>query len=600
MLDEYDNESISNGIDRHTFHFSFDRVNYDTKNGIDSSSPWKKLLESLDPLESSGVDPDTVDKVQILEVAKKFADRLKKDMILLDKKNDVTECAVICPSWGTHYDKTFSICSFIAPLIFPKKDDSISDSDHEIAIYNKYSRYLSKLRTAYKQQLKYYKDIEEKFRRLPTKNGRRFFKELMTLPYTESLIEPKWSPTAYSKPTDLEPIIKFIRDDCKLEKESMHFTKGSIHIAHTDDGYRLDLCDQGLDVKMLDDLFNALKTNNNITHVLIGNNMINDEGAKIISDFIKNHAKNRKKKISTWYLCACGFTASGMKLICDALSTDTDVKGLWLKRNPLKIEGNKLVADLIKTNKSIKVLDLVNTAMTDEGCEYLFNALKENKTIDSLFIGINCLTHKSAKYISEYFEYLVERKLVGIENLYFEMNRFDDIGIIEICKSLKQYKHLVRLGAESVRISHEGAKAIFDTFVDRDNFLFLGLGMCKATIPAHELPNNITDAGIDYVCDFIEKNKSIQVLNVQHNGFSEASVDKLIDSYEKNESLLKLFSEQAGCRKVSRSSKLFTLMNERIKKKFNMDEREFSRDLSRMLCTGDYIKDAASIYFNGR
>jgi Ran GTPase-activating protein (RanGAP) involved in mRNA processing and transport len=589
-------------IDLYTSNFSMDKINYDTKNCIESSSPWGKLLSTLDNHEISGVDPDVLDKTPIMNVAKLFAERLKKDMKLLENKKEVTECAIVCPSWGTHYDKIFSICSFIAPLIFPKEDEKITDNDHEIAICSKFSKYLSKLRAAYRNQFKTYKDIETKFRQVPTVKGRKLFKELSKLPFLDTLEEPKWSPTMYSKPSDFNEIIEFIGNDTELDtkESSRHFKKGSIHRAATDDGYKLDLCDQGMNIETLKRLFDALKKNNIITHVLIGNNMFNDNGADIISDFIKNHTQKRKKKIATWYLCACGFTAVGMKKICDVIALDPDIKGLWLKRNPLKVAGNKIVADLIKTNKTIKVLDLINTALKDEGCEYLFDALRENEAIESLYIGINCLTTKSAEYISKYFDFLSENKLDRIKHIYLEVNRLDDDGIIKICKSLNNYKHITKIGFGSNRISHIGAKTVFDTFVDRKNLEFLDLGMCKATIPAHELPNNITDLGIDDVCEFIENNKSVRLLNIQHNGFTDESIDKLVDSYEKNDSILKISCEQAGCKKLSRSSKLFVLMNERIKNKYNIDEREFSKDLSRVLCTGEYIRDSSSIYFNGR
>ncbi|CAF4314770.1 unnamed protein product, partial [Rotaria sordida] len=68
-------------------------------------------------------------------------------------------------------------------------------------------------------------------------------------------------------------------------------------------------------------------------------------------------------------------------LICDVLATDTKVKPLWLKRNPILGTGVVHIARMLPTNNYLQTLDLLKTGLLGEGCKILFNALKLNHTL---------------------------------------------------------------------------------------------------------------------------------------------------------------------------------------------------------------------------
>ncbi|CAF4110408.1 unnamed protein product [Rotaria sordida] len=55
-----------------------------------------------------------------------------------------------------------------------------------------------------------------------------------------------------------------------------------------------------------------------------------------------------------------------MSLIYDVLATDTKVKPLWLKRNPILATGVVHFARMLPTNNYLKTLDLLNTGLLGE------------------------------------------------------------------------------------------------------------------------------------------------------------------------------------------------------------------------------------------
>lgn len=619
---------------RYHLLFSRDRPNYDTKYGIENTSPWRDDLEMLNLPEKFSVD-QVQDRSVVEEVASRFAARLKIDNELYTNSQPVSECAIICPSYSSYYDKRYSICNMIAAKVFPKESesdnesisstdytnstdsnesvdvsfdtnsydsssnndqdsDADSDSEHEIAIYTKFSKLLSKLRKAYREQLAHQKMLDEKFRLVQSVNGRvKYYDELSKLPISDTVLHPIGTPTSYKPHSSFDPIIQFIRSDEQISETDRYtqFESGMIEVVG--DTYKLDFCDQGVDLITLARILDALKNNTRFTHLLLGNNMIGDDGAKLVADFLMDKAK--KTRITTLYLCACNITSIGARYLCDAIATSPEITILWLKRNPIGIDGVKAIADLMKTNKSIKSIDLMNVAMLDEGCCYLFDALKNNNTLECIYIGANGITPIGATAVANYFSYRASIDLPGIKTLYIDVNRIGDEGAMKICEAFRSYKHIIRLSLGSNRITRYGAKYIFDTFVDRDNFRMLDMGMCKSTLPTRELPNNILDEGVDIVVDFINNVKSLQILNIRHVGFSEDSIDKIADAFEKNEKLMRMIAEQAQVKKTGSLSKIHRISESRFKKMYGCID---SYTEIHAICNGDSGSRTSSLYLS--
>jgi len=231
-----------------------------------------------------------------------------------------------------------------------------------------------------------------------------------------------------------------------------------------------------------------------------------------------------------------------MSLICDALATDTKVKALWLKRNPILATGVVHIARMLTTNQYLQTLDLLNTGLLDEGCEILFNALTSNHTLKHLYVDTNGLTVKSGRTIRSH----LEKNDNHLESLYLSCNAFGDAGTCEIAAGLKHDKHLKRLGLASNCIGVDGARALVDALIDHPSLQQLNLGYMKATILLGGLDNVIGDEGAAEISRLIRSNKYIRSIDLTFNGISQRGLMQLRDALKENRTLTTLKVLQFG------------------------------------------------------
>ena len=139
-------------------------------------------------------------------------------------------------------------------------------------------------------------------------------------------------------------------------------------------GGRLDLCKQVVGPQGIQPLLNAMKHSSVINRILLGklmeeflrenlistsifllgNNIVGLPGAQAISEYIRFNADSN---IDTWYIAGNNFDSECISLICEALATDTKVKALWLKRNPILATGVVHIARMLTTNTYLQTLD---------------------------------------------------------------------------------------------------------------------------------------------------------------------------------------------------------------------------------------------------
>lgn len=369
---------------------------------------------------------------------------------------------------------------------------------------------------------------------------------ILVVPCTAEDLEPLLEHLTMNKPgpsNDLSPVV---------------FTRGTIM-----SGGRLDLCKQVVGPKGIQPLLDAMKNSEAINRLLLGksreyssasnaydvknmhsnrflgNNIVGLPGAQAISNYIRY---NKDSHIDTWYIAGNQFDAECISLICDSLATDTKVKALWLKRNPILVDGAKWISSMLTTNKYLETLDLLNTGLLDEGCKIIFDALKENKTLKHLYLDTNGLTVKSGQTIRFYFE-SSDNKL---ESLYLSCNSFGDAGACEIAAGLKHDQCLQRLGLASNCIGADGARALVDVLIDHPSLLQLNLGFMKATILLGGLDNIISDEGASEIARLITLNNRIRSIDLTFNGISQRGLLQLKDALTKNQTLTTLKYLQFG------------------------------------------------------
>jgi Ran GTPase-activating protein (RanGAP) involved in mRNA processing and transport len=270
-----------------------------------------------------------------------------------------------------------------------------------------------------------------------------------------------------------------------------------------------------------------------------GNNIVGLPGAQAISEYIR---LNINSNIDTWYIAGNNFDSECISLICDALATDSKVKALWLKRNPILAVGVVHIARMLTTNHYLQTLDLLNTGLLDEGCEILFSAFKSNHSLKHLYIDTNGLTVKSGRIIRLHFE----QNDNHLETLSMSCNALGDAGTCEIAAGLKYDQRLKRLVLASNCIGSEGARTLVDALIDHPSLEQLNLGYMKATILLGGLDNVIGDEGAGEISRLIRLNQHIRSIDLTFNGISQRGLIQLRDALKENRILTTLKVLQFG------------------------------------------------------
>ena len=411
---------------------------------------------------------------------------------------------------------------------------------------------------------------------------------------------------------ELEPFLKHLAANGIMYAPEnpmghLEFKRGAVY----PDG-RMDLCKQVVGPTWIGALMAALKTNTQIEHFLLGNNITNLEGGRAIGEFL---ATPRPNKIKTWYLAGSEFSSKALEYIVSGFleSNDSDVSGLWLKRNPLYAEGMIHIRKLLESNTSIKTLDLHNTAIgikeiayndksnnfdrhiTDDGFKELCEGLKVNEVLENLYLGANALTQASMEHLADYFQFKLNHGRPGIKALWLDMNKLTDEGCRIICEALVDYPiRVLELGSNF--ISEVGMAHITRAFQNHSTLEVLHLGLYKATADMGATTNNISDAGVPAICELLEKNTSIRHLDISMNNISNEGISLIAASLEKNTRLWYLNYKQYG-HEIEQKN-ILKIVDLLARNRAPYDNVEFGKDHERRLIHGDSIWTIDSIYRN--
>lgn len=546
-------------------------VKYKLKNG---GGKWRDLLTNFND-----------------DVFNVLRNQLLQDKSALENGDPVSDCAYNFPRLYTKIDRNTGISHKMAKELFPLNEDK-PEKVKNIYSYVKFSQFISLLTKRFKEQLKNDYAIKNQFRQVRLNGQRCLWPRLKNKPVSDLVVNPVPMPVDIAKEEDLKPFFEHMEKGGAIENgDHIEFIRG----VHYND-MRIDLCKQVVGHLWIQKLMDSIKENENVKHFLLGNNIIDYEGAKAISNFIR---EEHKPQIKTWYLAGNRINSEGIKLIAEALEGDKDANALWLKRNPLKPEGMKWIGQLLKHNTGIKILDLHNTGILDDGMPELVDGLMCNRTLRFLYLDANGISIKGIIPLANYFRCLVQKGERGVTSLWLDMNRLDDDGVIELMDGLKDYKHLKRLVIGSNRISSFGAKVVFDTLKHHPNLIMLDLGFYKSTSDMGELPNNISDEGAEYAAQFIRENKTVKIFSILQNNISLDGLKKIYDAFQENNTMLYIYDAQYGLEVPQDVHRKFKdKMEENIKANLGMTYQEFISDKMRDMKHSKKIRNIDSIYRN--
>lgn len=541
-----------------------------------SVSEWSVLSSEL----KQAYELNEIDELN--NIAKKFVEGLVNDNKLYLKNENISDCGLFAPRVKSTYNRSDNKIRF-TNLIISLLYTTLKLEDGRIL----YSQLISKLSKRYIEQytqtflltrkVKQYRILE---------HNRKNWCSLKNKPLEKSVTEPTAMPVEIAPLEDLKPFFDFLSSNETpiITDGCMIFKRGALY----QDG-RMDLCKQVVGYRWIEMLMNSLVNNTHVEHFLLGNNIIGPNGGRAIGNFLLS---DHKPKIKTWYLAGNDLDSEGIKYICDGLAYDKDCESLWLKRNPLKPEGIKHISQLLKINNKIKVLDLQNTAVFDEGLMYLVEGLKENRTLRHLRLDANGFTKNGIKYLVDYFNYLIDNNLEGINSLWINMNTIEDEGVNMLVPVLKKYKYLKRLDLGSCGLTEASMRSIVDAFTFHPNLLVFDLGLYKSTSDMGLIPNNIGDEGMKILSEMISKNTTLKYFSIAMNGLTREGITMLYNAITNNSTLAYIDFSQYG---INMPLDLYSKIKEKVEQ--NKNNQNFTVPI-RYLKHGHKIVTIDSIYRN--
>lgn len=338
-------------------------------------------------------------------------------------------------------------------------------------------------------------------------------------------------------PAALGPLLERLAD-VRPVRDDETFPLGTLRT-----GGRVDLCKQGLGPAGATRLLPAALASPHAEHLLLGTNSIGDEGAQALARAL---AERPGHGLHTLYLGCNRIGPDGTAALADALTGDTSVRALWLKRNPLTASGTETLAGLLRRNTTLRTLDLVNTGIGADGVRLLLDALLDRPApLERLFLGGNGLAADAAPLLAALI------REAGVRELYLPANHLGDEGaaVLAAAAATAGSRYPVRLGLGGNGIGPHGARALADVLGGIEA-LDLGRPMSERSLGAP--PNDTGDSGARALAAALP-GSPLRRLELRHTGLTGRGAKVLLAAVPEHSSLEYVGLGPGLPRKVKRS-----------------------------------------------
>ncbi|KAF2829002.1 leucine rich repeat protein [Ophiobolus disseminans] len=296
---------------------------------------------------------------------------------------------------------------------------------------------------------------------------------------------------------------------------------------------RMDLCKMVLGPRNIAALMDSLKTNQSVTHFLLGNNIIGPSGAKCIADFLKEF----RNRMDTWYLAGNCIDGPSLRLLVDEWVNSTSVTNIWLKRNPLGPAAAGDIFQLVTQTDNLRTLDLDQTELGDAGVTELFNKLAvHDRPIALRHIYLNAVGvgEKAAGAIAKY----LASPLCELAALYASNNPLGDAGVAALAHGLKVNTSLTRLTLASVGVNDAGIIALCNALEKHPSLVTLDIGQSYSTEDLEARYNWVTDHSASSLHSFVASSQKLAYLNLSQCAMTNIGLSTLLEAVSNSPTLL--------------------------------------------------------------
>lgn len=311
------------------------------------------------------------------------------------------------------------------------------------------------------------------------------------------------------------------------------FRKGVVY----EDG-RMDLCKMVVGPDHIWRLMDSLRANRFVRHFLLGNNIIGPSGARAIAEFVAE----LPDRMDTWYLAGNCISATGLRVLVDALVRSPAVTSVWLKRNPLGADAAHDVFRLITGAPNLHTLDVDQTELGDRGVAQLFTELAAYRPpvegaklpLRNIYLNGNGISHGAGAAIASF----LRSPHCGLSSIYMSLNPLGNDGACVLAEALPSAPQLTRLIVQSVGVSTQGAAALCSALSGHAGIRTFDLGQAYATEDLGQAYNYVDAGAVPSIVSLIESAPGLEYYNLGYCPISPPTLREISAAVLRAPSLL--------------------------------------------------------------
>lgn len=343
-------------------------------------------------------------------------------------------------------------------------------------------------------------------------------------------------------PGELDPLLAWLRADQPIG-QATSFPRGTA----LPDG-RLDLCKQSLGLANAERVFGALRANQQVRSLLLGTDGLRSAGAIAVAAML---ADQRPPGLETLYLGCNHIELEGVEALARAIAT-TPIRALWLKRNPVGVEGARVLADLLRAQPALEVLDLTNTRLSDAGAEAIAQGLLGQvghaSGLEVLLLGGNGISVRGAEALADALAVHPFLRELGLA-----ASQLGDAGAHALARGIERSRRLERLDLASNAIGVSGLGALIEAFGSASPLHSLDLGSTPASRALGARDNELDDAiGGGLLGEWLAGDPPLGRLDLRHAGIRSRGALRICAGMESNRHVFELPLGKFVARQVKR------------------------------------------------
>ena len=118
----------------------------------------------------------------------------------------------------------------------------------------------------------------------------------------------------------------------------------------------------------------ALMVNQTLLELHMWDNQIGDDGIIVIASSLSNSS------ITLLDVRGCGISVVGVRSLAEAISSNQNIRTLWLERNPITVDGARLIMKAAVDNAVCEYVSISN--YNDDEVERMMNILDDRRGQD--------------------------------------------------------------------------------------------------------------------------------------------------------------------------------------------------------------------------